>query len=179
MFVQLVTYNKYWFCTEQRVHLQYISVFRWGVHKGSFPVGLCGEKYCFHGSGRLCLLYFQSSAPVPVLLGPLVSYCLHTDQTSLHKQHLKHYTNVLTFPYKHNQEDSFPDGLNSYRTHLWTDKSAVADASPQMSFLHPSGCQTTSRLQYEMRTMTWQQRGREFIMEGARQTSYTSETSLR
>lgn len=101
IFVQLVTYNKYWLSTEQRVHLLYISVFRRRVHTEPFPVGLFGEKYCFHGSGRLCLLYSQSSHPIPVLLGPLVSYCLTTDRTSLHTQRFNHYTNIFHRGSKH------------------------------------------------------------------------------
>ncbi len=35
-------------------------------------MGLCGEKCCFHGRGRFCLLYSQSAHPVPLLLGPVV-----------------------------------------------------------------------------------------------------------
>lgn len=174
MFVHLETYKKFWLCTEQRFHFQYMSAFRWRVHTGPFPLGLCGEKYRFHGSRRLCLLYSQSSDPVPLLLRPLVGYRLNTDHTSLHTQHLNHYTGALTFSYKRIQV--------SHRVphaHLWTDKSVAPDASPQMIFSHPSGYQTTSRLQYETRTTMWQQRGREFMTEGARQTSCRSETFLR
>lgn len=46
-------------------------------------MGLCGEKRRFYGSGRLYLLYSQSSHPVSLLFEPLVR-----EQTRLLAVHL-------------------------------------------------------------------------------------------
>lgn len=97
---------------------------------------------------------------------------------NLHTQHLDLLSHQC-LPLKRNQENS------SHRVRTQT---SFLTAEVQLcctrcfstdDFLAPSGYQTTRRRQHTMRMTTWQQRGREFMMEGARLTSCRSETSLR
>lgn len=119
-----------------------VSAFRWRVHTGPFPLGLCREEYCFHGSGRPRLLHSEPSDPISLLLEPLVRDWLNP--SLLKEHHIK--------------------PSHDYFLHI---------------FFLPSGYQTTGRHWHVMRMKTWQQRGRESIMDGARQTSCRSLTSLR
>lgn len=83
-YVQLSTYNKY-FVFHKGFNVTDIYACRWRLQTGPFPVGLCRQIYNFHGSGRLCLLYFKCPDPVPVLLGPLVSFTVYTQNAQAYQ----------------------------------------------------------------------------------------------